>query len=1034
MIDHPPSNTDFSDGEERILGRLLPTGTRRRRWAKWVFERCCPLGSARRRFTSKIWVVVREARQAATRTRSEWKRLVPGRQPASPRYQDWSHRAPPDSDTLAAQRRLFAAWPKPRAVWGLVVESGGDAEATAASLRNQTWGLVEVLSTPLGHLADQFCRLSQDHPDDLVVVLRAGDRLRPDTLYEASQAAWRDPLVQLVYWDDDLAEVADVWDWFIGGRLEGVYFDDELGTVGDPRIKPEWSPDLLGCANYIGRSFALRARHLDPDAARRHLEAGLEDDSLWWDLLLGLDLADDGVYRVPMVMQTLVSGRDQVETRHLKMVNRWLTRQGFQAEAVLGPDGAVPMWQATQPVSVSIIIPTRHNRDLLQGALDLIRAAKHPGVELIIVDNGGRSAENEAWYADHAADLAPTIIWWDEPFNYSAVNNRGAARATGEVLVFLNDDTALGDPGWLANLCGWTQLPEVGAVGLQLIDDSGLIQHGGVTLGLHGFADHLFRLKPPHSASLMGSTDWTRNVLAVTGACLAVRRSVFEEVGGFDERFELCGSDVVLGLRIHQAGYRNVVSAATPVRHLESATRGPASDPAADVFASYWAYQRWLMAGDPYFSPALSADYPYLALRSEEELTVLERLSRILNRPMEMFSQSFAAEGREARAWAPLAEADRSLPATIKSDHRARQGRHEVRTINWFVPEFQNPFYGGIHTIFRLAAHLATHHGVENRFMVMANPSAQDPLWYRSGMMAAFPSLADADVVYHDVFSFDPTVVPSADAAMATMWTTAYFVAHTPEQARRFYLIQDFEPMFHPAGTLYAMAEHSYRLGLYGLCNTGHLADVYRDQYGGIADHFWPAVDSEVFHDRDRVEPDPDQPVTVFAYARPSHFRNCWELVAHALRIVKDHLGESVRIITAGSWTPPQDLDAHLAHLGQIDYQETGALYRSCDIGIATTVSEHPSYLPLELMACGATVVTFDNPAGDWLLRDDHNCARVPQTAIGLAEEIISLAQDPARRQRLAKQGLADIAAHHCSWEQNLARIYKYLCDPESRQ
>ena len=160
--------------------------------------------------------------------------------------------------------------------------------------------------------------------------------------------------------------------------------------------------------------------------------------------------------------------------------------------------------------------------------------------------------------------------------------------------------------------------------------------------------------------------------------------------------------------------------------------------------------------------------------------------------------------------------------------------------------------------------------------------------------------------------------------------------------------------------------------------------------------------------------------------------RNCWELAARAVRLVKDELADEVRIVTAGSWAFPEHMDSLITHRGQLDYRETGPLYRSCEIGVALTTSEHPSYLPLELMACGTAVVAFENPAGDWLLRHDHNCMQSPQTADGLASEIIALVRDPARRRRLAQQGLADISARHANWAQNLAGVYDFLSDPET--
>ncbi|WP_419928324.1 glycosyltransferase [Candidatus Poriferisocius sp.] len=1036
-----------------------------------LLERALPRDTRRRRLVSGAMVIVREARGAARRTLAEWQRRrleinppselldeavepagaesmdeagpdptvesqlevepdpepEPPRQPAGVTYRNWWCRLPADPSVLELQRQWFNEWPRPLKVWAAVVDDGGDVTATELTLRNQSWGLVEVVVVEPGGLADVFDRLSRDCPKDLVLLLRAGDRLRPDAVFQIAQAAWRDPWLELVYWDDDRSDLAEVWDWYLDGMPEGIYFDDELERSSQPRLKPEWSPDLLVCANYIGRAFAVRARRLRSEVALRHRDAG-DDDTLWWDLLLGLDVVDQQVSRLPAVLQSLDSTDDRIGSRHLELVDQWLKRQDWPARAEPGNRGINLAWMPNPTVPVTVIIATRHNRELLEGAFDLIRSACHSALELVIVDNGGRSDDNEAWYRAQAADLSPQVIWWDKPFNYSAVNNYAASQATGEVLVFLNDDTSPGHPGWLHNLIGWAQRPEIGVVGLQLIDDDGLIQHGGVIVGLNGFADHLFQGMAPHSDSLLGPTDWTRNAVAATGACLAVRRSVFDEVGGFEERLELCGSDVVLGLRTRQAGYRNVVSAATPVGHRESATRGRFV-PETDVFTSYWFYQQWLIGGDPYFSPNLSVFHSEPVLCCEERPGIFKHLTKLLGRPMEVFYQR--NESSDAHALATVCIADRSLTEKVSRGHRAVQGRREVRSVNWFVPEFQHPFYGGIHTVFRLADHLATNHGIENRFMVVTGSEPHDVRWYRSGIAAAFESLSDCPIVYHDFATFDPDDIPPADAALATMWTTAYFVARATAQRRRFYLIQDYEPMFHPAGTLSALAEHSYRIGLYGLCNTGRLADIYRDRYGGIAQHFWPAVDESIFHARGRDEPDPDRPTTVFIYSRPSHMRNCWELAARAVRLVKDQLADDVRVVTAGSWAFPEHMDSLVTHLGQLDYRATGQLYRTCDIGVALTTSEHPSYLPLELMACGAAVVAFENPAGDWLLRHDHNSMLSTQTADGLADEIVTLVLDRERRQRLAKQGLADIAARHARWGENLAGLFDYLCNPE---
>jgi glycosyltransferase involved in cell wall biosynthesis len=290
--------------------------------------------------------------------------------------------------------------------------------------------------------------------------------------------------------------------------------------------------------------------------------------------------------------------------------------------------------------------------------------------------------------------------------------------------------------------------------------------------------------------------------------------------------------------------------------------------------------------------------------------------------------------------------------------------------------------------------------------------------------------LADSPIAFYDE-SMDLGGVPPADAGIATLWTTAYALAHAPGIRRKFYLVQDYEPMFYPAGTQYALAEESYRLGMYGICNTANLRRVYEEEYSGRAMSFTPAVDSTVFHADGRPERRADDPVSVFVYARPGHWRNCWELASGALIELKRRLGDRVHIVTAGARASGGDDDGAMEHLGLLDYRATGDLYRRSDVGLALTVSRHPSYLPLELMASGVPVVAFDNPWGHWLLRDGTNSLLARRTVDSLADELERLCTDAELRRRLAGQGLTDIAAGHADWDRALGGVYDWLCDPE---
>jgi GT2 family glycosyltransferase/glycosyltransferase involved in cell wall biosynthesis len=980
-------------------------------------------GSVQRRLARFGVDSLRAARSFSGLVQHEWAR-VGLFETHTPSYSTWRRQHQLGRGTRAAQRQIATKLADPIHVEVVVNAAAGSAAAvrrTLDSLLDQTWPhwravvvgeapggpfpdarVSARVAAPGGTATETVAHLDHEPSRDFVVFVDAGDVLKPDCLFEVATAARRDPFVDLVYWDDEVA-------------------DPVLGA-GDPQFRPSWSPEHLLGVNYIGRSFAVRHRRL---AACGGIGDSL-GDARYWDLLLRAGFDAGQVERVPRVLGRLARRPVVADSEAVLVVGNELARRG-DGETATFERGSV---RVVPPVdfrpSVSVVIPTRHNRPLVQRCIESLRASDAAALEVIVVDNGERTLENERWYADTFADVDLRVEWWARPFNYSAVNNFGASLARHDLLVFLNDDTEITDRAWLLELGWWAHRPGIGLVGAQLLDGDGRIQHGGVILGMNGFADHLFEGMAPDSPSLLGPTTSYRDVLSVTAACVAVRRGVFEALGGFDERFELCGSDVALGLDAVISGRRNVCTPFAAVRHLESATRGT-DVPPADFFASYWRYQRWVSGGDPYFSPNLSIASRVPALRSRHERTASDRMSETLGRAIKVFRmQSDAAESTMLASMFRVTDAD---ARAVRASHANVIGRHAPKTVNWFLPDIDSPFYGGVNTVLRLADHLRRTHGVDNRFVFWADPN--EP-FFRSAIAAAFPDLASSDIAFHDASRPSVEAVPPADVAVATLWATAYSVAQFSGAPRRFYMIQDFEPMFYPAGTLYALAEESYRLGLYGICNTEHMRELYETRYGGQGMSLQPAVDPTVFHaEGRRYERTLHDPATVFVYARPGHWRNCWELASLALEELKTRLGDRVRIVTAGSWARPEDLGSGIEHLGLLDYRETGALYRTCDVGVALTVSEHPSYLPLELMACGVPVVAFDNPAGYWALHDGENSLLARRTVDALGGAIERIVLDPELGRRLSRGALRTIAENHASWEKAFAGVYEYLSDPE---
>jgi GT2 family glycosyltransferase/2-polyprenyl-3-methyl-5-hydroxy-6-metoxy-1,4-benzoquinol methylase len=845
---------------------------------------------------------------------------------------------------------------------------------------------------------------------EFVAFVDQSDVLAPDALARVVESLNRNPGLDLLYSD---------WDLLSGdGRARF-----------NPYFTPEWSPDLLLSANYMTHLSVVRRRLVEEVGGLRSDLDGAQD----WDLMLRVIERTDQIARIPGILYhwradpssaaLTLHQKPAAEAAQRRAVQEHLDRRGSSGSVVRTPQGHLRIrWTLRDRPTVSIIIPTRHNRELVERCLAGIHRSSYPEREVIVVETAGRTTEREEWYRTIGERFPLTVLWWERPFNYSAVNNFAARHTSGEVLLFLNDDTEPLTDDWIEEIIGWLQQEGVGAVGAQLLAEDGSIQHGGVVLGMQGFAEHFFRGLEPDRWTLLGSSAWYRNVSAVTGACLGISKGVFERIGGWDERFELCGSDVELCLRVWREGLRVVVDPYARLRHIERATRG-SSVPQSDFCVSLWHYQRHLYGGDPFFSPNLSYQDPIPRLRGPDDLSSLRIVSEVIGR--DVAPRPPGDDQGDAPILVEALKVDPSDVAAIHRAHATNRGRREIGSITWFIPDFENPFYGGIHTIFRFADRFHQAHGVENRFAVTGTGPEE---FIRSGLRVAFPDIADSDIfVIPGGADSDLQKLPQSDAAICTLWVTAYPMARWRGADRYFSFVQDFEPMFYPAGALYALAEETYRMGFFGIANTPPLKDIY-ESYGGRAASFIPCIDPDVFHPRDAARPEAG-PFTVFMYARPGHPRNCYELALAALRRLKDSMGDQVRVVTAGSWSGSQT-EPWLDQLGFLDYRETADLYRQCDAGLVLSVSKHPTYIPLQLMACGALVVANDNPANGWLLRDGENALLADPTPDALAASLERGLGDRELRARLSKQAAIDIGERHSDWASEIDRIYGFMCDP----
>ena len=343
-------------------------------------------------------------------------------------------------------------------------------------------------------------------------------------------------------------------------------------------------------------------------------------------------------------------------------------------------------------------------------------------------------------------------------------------------------------------------------------------------------------------------------------------------------------------------------------------------------------------------------------------------------------------------------------------------GAHDIRSLLWLIPWFHNPHGGGIATVLRFADHFTRVHGVRNHFCVFDRPEPEAARDIAGKLARAHPALVGAPVLPAG------SPLPACDAALATAWPSAYALLRVHNARAKFFFVQDFEPAFHPAGAASAALEQAARLGFPGIANTPGVADAYR-AHGSPAIAFTPAVDAARLHPPAVARP--AAPVRIVFYGRPSTPRNAFALGLAALRRVKRRHGDGVEIVAVGEdWHPGQfGAGDVLENRGALDDLDALAeLYRSCHLGVALQVTPHPSYQPLELMACGVATVALENPHTRWLLRHDVNALLAAPVPSAVADQLDVLIGDPELRERLAAAGARTATA--TTWDAEIERVW----------
>ena len=419
--------------------------------------------------------------------------------------------------------------------------------------------------------------------------------------------------------------------------LKFIYSDeDKINEFGErflPHFKSGWNPDLLYSQNYVCHfSVFERNRLMDIGGFREGFEGSQDHDLI---LRFTVGLTDNEIFHIPKVLYhwRAVAGstaldpaaKSYTQNAGEKAVQSVVILENEQAEVTAGkvPNSYRVKWPlpAHNP-KVSMIIPTRDKIELLRPCINaILERSDYTNYEIIIINNQSQSQEAFDYFTFiQGLDHRVKVLDWDFPFNYSKINNFGVANAEGSIIGLINNDIEPIGGEWLTEMVSQVSRMEIGCVGAMLYYPDDTVQHAGVVLGIGGVAGHSHKYYQRGNHGYFSRMELVQNYSAVTGACLFVRKSVFEQAGGLNsEHLAVAFNDVDFCLKVKALGYRNLWTPYAEAYHHESVSRGGDDTPEKrarfqseiDYMRATWGEQ---LDADPYYNPNLSRTFEDFSL------------------------------------------------------------------------------------------------------------------------------------------------------------------------------------------------------------------------------------------------------------------------------------------------------------------------------------------------------------------------------------------------------------------------------------
>lgn len=567
-----------------------------------------------------------------------WVRLCERMEPEEVPYGPWFEQHRPSQEELEKQRKKRWSY---RPMFSVIVPAYRTPaiflEQMIESLRNQTydnWELCIANASPEDDSMEQVLRKYTRMDSRIRVkkleenkgiaentnaafsmasgefsgLLDHDDLLAPQALYRMAEALNKDR--------DTVGETG----------IDVLYTDEDKVTADltehfQPHFKPDFNLDLLRSNNYITHFLVVRTALINQVGGFRREYDGAQD----YDFIFRCVENARKICHIPEILYHWRTHKaSTADNPASKMYAFEAGKRAIEGNLQRsGTDGKVShtmdlgFYQVEYPVTgeplVSILIPNKDQKESLKRCLDSIYSkSTYTNYEIIIIENNSVKPETFSYYKELEEQHGVRVIIWEQGFNYSAINNFGVNEARGDYLLFLNNDVEVINPAWIEEMLGNCQRREVGIVGAKLYYPDDTIQHAGVIVGIGGIAGHAFLKMPRSRTGYLHKASVQMDLSAVTAACMMMKKSVFEQLGGFEEQLSVAFNDVDLCLRTVRAGYLVVYNPKVELYHYESISRG-AEDSEEKVrrFQGEIEFMRtrWirlLKEGDPYYNKNLT--------------------------------------------------------------------------------------------------------------------------------------------------------------------------------------------------------------------------------------------------------------------------------------------------------------------------------------------------------------------------------------------------------------------------------------------